>query len=94
MIDNVCMICEKDFIERSVQDLESECFTLGNTFDNGPTMEDLFEEDKAIASKRRQLEEKKHRVGKALATLRQMAPECVAIAPSMDDHHAESASDD
>lgn len=83
LVDNVCMICEKDFIERSVQDLESECFTLGNTFDNGPSMADLFEEDKAIAVKRLQLEEKKTRVTKALGTLRQMAPECVAIAPTL-----------
>jgi hypothetical protein len=44
LVDNMCMTCEKDFIEKALKDLESECFTIGSSFDGGPTLEELFVE--------------------------------------------------
>lgn len=70
LVDNVCMTCEKDFIEKAIVEIESECFTLGSVFDGGPTLAELFEEDQGILAKRLALLAKKERLARALSTLR------------------------
>lgn len=64
------MTCEKDFIEKVIVEIESSCFTIGSSFDGGPTLAELFEEDKGILAKRLELIEKRERLAKALSTLR------------------------
>jgi len=65
------MTCEKDFVEAVIRELESECFTIGSSFDGGgPTLETLFQEDPEVLKRRNMLRDKKERLSKALNTLR------------------------
>jgi len=82
LVDNVCMTIEHDFLSQVLRRLESECFLLATDVTRKQhDLDALFSEDPLMQSKRRQLFEKKDRLAHALATLRSMAPNCVAEKP-------------
>lgn len=72
LLDNVCMTCEKDFVEVVIRELESECFTIGSSFGGGgkTTLDTLFKEDPTVLLRRNQLKDKRKRLCQALQTLR------------------------
>jgi interferon-induced GTP-binding protein Mx len=81
IVDNVCMTMEHDFLGKFLKKLEAECFVLATDcmgVDGPATLDILFAEDPVLQDRRRSLIAKRGRLSGALATLRKMAPDCIA----------------